>query len=296
MRNWRILTAIAAVVLAALAGVLVWRYADDAREDAKKPFTFVTVLVAKSRVPTGTSFDSALRGGLVEREQRVLQSVPETRIDGSLTNDQLRRQFANLVAAHDIPATQTLVSEDFVGQVELQSGLSGQLESDQAKDRNRQLMAVTLTLDDASAVGGFLTPGDTVNVMVSLALDADKWVTGQGPPQHVNFTSFLLPGVKVLAVGSTTARPRTATGDTSGTTPTTQAPVSRNLITFEVTARQAQQLVHAQAAGTLYLSLNPPSFKPGTFRDPGEIVEAVNLFDKPLPTLDAEAPRLATKR
>ena len=35
--------------------------------------------------------------------------------------------------------------------------------------------------------------------------------------------------------------------------------------------------------GTVYLSLNPPDFKPGEFKNPTEIVDAINLFDQPLP-------------
>jgi len=95
-------------------------------------------------------------------------------------------------------------------------------------------------------------------------------------------------------VGSTTARPQS-----SATTPTSaatnQPTISRNLITFEVTARQAQQLVQAEAGGTVYLSLNPESFNPDGFKDPGEVVEAVNLFDKPLPLLEQELKKLAGK-
>ena len=49
MRNWRVLTAIAAAVLALLAGVLVWKYADNAKNDAKKGYEFATVLVAAKR-------------------------------------------------------------------------------------------------------------------------------------------------------------------------------------------------------------------------------------------------------
>jgi hypothetical protein len=54
-------------------------------------------------------------------------------------------------------------------------------------------------------------------------------------------------------------------------------------LTFEVTPRQSEQLIHASQFGSLYLTLNPPSFKAGDFKDPGEIVELVNLFDKDLP-------------
>jgi Flp pilus assembly protein CpaB len=193
------------------------------------------------------------------------------------------------------------VTEDFVGQGSVQGGISGQLQTDQAKENEaakkanpprepRQLMAVTVTLDEMGAVGGFLNPGDTVNVMVRLGQDEKKWDTGEN--QHVKYTSFLLPGVKVLAVGATTGTPAApASGSSAPTTQPTNV-LNRNNITFEVTARQAQQLVHADLMGTIHLTLNPPSFTAGDFNDVEEIVEQVNLFDKPLPVLEREAARL----
>jgi Flp pilus assembly protein CpaB len=294
VRNWRVLTAIAAVVLAALAGVLVWKYTDNAKQEAKKPFEFASVLVAKTRVPASTSFERALDAGMIVRENRVRNDVPASVIAGAANDLQLKKQHDNLVASHDIAEGQTVVSEDFVSSGSVASNLGGQLESDQGKDRDSQLMAMSVQLDEQSAVAGFLVPGDTVNVMVTMAEDAKHWVaTGDG---HVKFTSFLVPGLKVLAVGQTTAKPATQaqTASSDGTTPTTTATTSQNrsLITLEVTARQAQQLVHAQDVGKIYLSLNPTSFKAGDFKDPGEIVEAVNLFDKSLPTLDRELGKL----
>jgi pilus assembly protein CpaB len=292
VRNWRVLTAIAAIVLAALAGVLVWKYTDNAKNDAKKPFTFTSALVAKSRVAASTSFDQALDSGLIAREQRVRNDVPASGIDASKTDAQLKSRYADLVAGHDIAEGQMIVDDDFVSLSAVSSGLAGQLETDQGKDKGKQLQAITLTLEDQRAVGGFLTPGDSVNVMVTISDDQDHWLNPEG--NHVRYTSFLLAGVKVLAVGSTTGKPQqSATTPTSAQT--TQSTISRNLITFEVTARQAQQLVQAEAGGTVYLSLNPESFNPDGFKDPGEVVEAVNLFDKPLPLLEQELKKLAGK-
>jgi pilus assembly protein CpaB len=292
VRNWRVLTAIAAVVLAALAGVLVWKYTDNAKNDAKKPYTFTSALVAKSRVAASTSFDQALSSGLIAREQRVRNDVPASGIDASKTDAQLKSQYADLVAGHDIAEGQMIVDDDFVSLSASSSGLAGQLETDQGKDKGKQLQAVTLTLEDQRAVGGFLTPGDSVNVMVSISDDQDHWINPEG--NHVRYTSFLLAGVKVLAVGSTTGRPQQS-ATTPTTAQTTQSTISRNLITFEVTARQAQQLVQAEAGGTVYLSLNPGSFNRDGFKDPGEVVEAVNLFDKPLPLVEQELKKLAGK-
>lgn len=278
MRNWRVLTAIAAVVLACLAGVLVWKYTDDAKKDAQAPYETQRVLVAAKRVPANTSFSSALDNKLIVAEERVTQALPPTRVLED-TDTNLKTSFQSLVAAHDISPGETVVRDDFVAQGKAVNGLNGQLQNDQDKaGPTKQLQAVTLTFDDQRAVGGFLQPGDKVNVMWSAQVDKDRFITGD---RGVKFTSFLMPGLKVLAVGSTTATPTASTASsTDGSTPsTTPAVVSRNLITFEVDSRQAAQLVQAQTHGTLYLSLNPSSFKKGDFQRPVEVVEAINLFD-----------------
>jgi Flp pilus assembly protein CpaB len=297
VRNWRVLTAIAAVVLAALAGVLVYKYADDAKEDAKAPYEFESVLVADKRIPAGTSFASALDSDLIVRKDRIKADLPSTVIKGEPNDTQLKNAYKTLVASHDIVSGQPIVTEDFVGQGEVQSGISGQLQTDQAKLKDKdganadQLMAITLTFTESTSVGNFLTPGDTVNIIARLSRDNDKWDTGT---DHVKYSSFLLAGIKVLGVGTDTATPQASTsGD--GTTPTTQATGNRNNITFEVNARQAEQLVMADFMGDLTLTLNPPSFKAGDFKDVEEIVEQVNLFDKTLPILDRETARLLQK-
>src|SRR5438105_13517964 len=162
VRNWRVLTAIAAVVLAALAGVLVWKYTDDAKNDARKPFTFVSVLVAKTRVSANTTFARALDTGLIEKADRVKDSVPPSAVivpnSGDTTG--LKRHFQNLVAGHDLVAGQTLVDEDFVQTGSVSSGVAGTLSTDESKVGKNNAQAVTVQLDDPHSVGGFLEPGD----------------------------------------------------------------------------------------------------------------------------------------
>src|SRR4029077_11092540 len=132
------------------------------------------------------------------------------------------------------------------------------------------------SLDQTHSVGGFVTPGDRVNVLLNYSnLD------GAGNATAHKTTAFLLPGVKVIAVGSSTVLPQaqttsaTGTGDTTTTQPQAQ-PAS--LITLQVTPRQAQQIVQATTLGSVWLSLNPPDFAGGKFVAPTEIVDEINLF------------------
>jgi pilus assembly protein CpaB len=294
VRNWRVLTAIVAVVLAALVGVLIYKYANDAKNDAKKPYTSVSVLVADKAIPTGTSFASALDSGQITRAQRVQRDLPATRVSGESSDEALKKQFATLVAAHNIVQGQAIVSQDFVAQGQAQGGLTGALQTDQAKDKTNELMAVTLTLDDQHAVGGYVAPGDTVNAVFTgdFRKSGDGSASADSGSGGVHATAFLLPGLKVIAVGSdTTAPAQTTTAAGAKSTGTSRSSSSnsakpRTLITFEVTPRQALQLVHAADAGSLTLTLNPSSFKKGDFKDTAEIVESINLFDKTLPLVD----------
>jgi Flp pilus assembly protein CpaB len=284
VRNWRVLTAIAAVVLAALAGVLVWKYTQDAKNDAKKPYTSVEVLVADKSVPINSSFSSALDNKQIVRAQRVQRDLPSGYVSGESNDDQLKSQFKQLIASHNIVQGQTIVSSDFVAQGDVQSSLAGTLNTDQAKDKTNELVAVTVSFDDVHGVGGFLQPGDSVNAVFSGKIGD---LTDANPDRtKVQATTYFMPGLKIIAVGSSTETPAQTAAAASASGGTASSPAeqgNRALITFEVTPRQSEQLIQATATGPLYLTLNPPSFKPGDFKDPGEIVEAINLFDKDLP-------------
>ena len=272
------MTAIAAVVLAALAGVLVWKYASDAKHDAKKGFELVPVLVAKQKVPRDTSFDAALTRGLIAKDQFVKQDLPTGYVDGNRDDAALRTQFTNLVASHDIEPGQAIVLSDFAQQGSSQSGITGTLSTDETKAGKNNAEAISINVDDTHGVAGFIAPGDHVNVIMTGDIkDVQSGKTAK-------MTAFLLPGLKVLAVGSTTtsAAPQATTTNGQTTTAATQQVVNRNVITLEVNPRQAEQIAQANAVGQLYLTLMPATFKAGDqFSAPEEIVEAENLFDVP---------------
>ena len=65
MRNWRVLVAIAAVVLAGAAAYLSYEYAHKADTRAQKNVERVSVLVAKNDISKGTTAAQALNSGLI---------------------------------------------------------------------------------------------------------------------------------------------------------------------------------------------------------------------------------------
>ena len=272
MRNWRIISTIAAVVFAAIAGVLVWRYLTEADTRAESKKNLVKVLVAKTHLSRGTLFDTALSDKNFVETKIPKDAVPPNQIYPA-SDSALLQTYKGRVAAADIYQGTPIVSDQFVQASQLVSTVAG------AIPKGKQ--AITISLDQTHAVGGFVTPGDRVNLLLNYQVIG---VDGNATPHKV--TAFLLPGLKVIAVGSSTVLPQNpSSGGSSSngdTTTTTQANQPSSLITLQVTPRQAEQIVQGTTLGTVWMSLNPPDFAAGKFVSPTEIVDQLNLFNQPL--------------
>ncbi len=291
VRNWRIMSTVAAVVFAAIAGVLVLKYLNSADSRAEHDKDLVPVLVAKSKIGRGTVFDQALADKLFKPARIPRDSLPPDDI-APASDSQLLSVYKGKVAAADIFAGTPLVSDEFVSPSQIVNTVSAAIPTGEE--------AITISLDQTHAVGGFVTPGDRVNVILSFPVSDD---TGAGTSHTA--TAFLLPGVTVMAVGSTTTLAQTPSLSDApaggATTTTTTAAQPSSLITLEVTRREAEQIVQATTLGTVWLSLNPSDFSPSQFSNPTEIVDEANLFNQTLTevqkrasALSAQAPSLPT--
>jgi pilus assembly protein CpaB len=92
-------------------------------------------------------------------------------------------------------------------------------------------VALSISLSGPAGVNGFIAPGSQVAV----------FLTANGS------TKLILARVSVIAVGSRTLVP--SSGQATGTNQ------QSDVVTFGVTAAQAQTLIYAQSAGSLYLTL-----------------------------------------
>jgi Flp pilus assembly protein CpaB len=275
VRNWRVLTAIAAVVLAIVAGVLAWRYLDEADERAQEDFETVKAFVSTGVIETGTTGAQAFDAGLIEEQDVVQQAVP----NGAITDP---AQITNNVAAARIPENSVITGDSFITPLEAQGGL--------VVPKGKQ--AISFSVDATRSVGGFVVPNDLVNVLVTfdaVPLGDTPAAEGEtGITEELTTTAYLIPNLEVLAVGSstaTTAAPTTDTEDGGGG----GQEVSSDIITVAVTPSQAQQIAHAQAqsSGGLYLSLNATGESLAGNQVPVEMVEAVNWFSQQLNCLNA---------
>jgi pilus assembly protein CpaB len=193
--------------------------------------------------------------------------------DGSMTDN---TGLTGLVAVAQIPRGQIIVHDSFVAPSQV-NGFSTSI-----KDGNQ---AISFSVDQTHGVAGFIQPNDSIDVLYTVPLT----------PSGLKTTAYLISGLHVIAVGSTTASATQApTQGANGTTATSQAPQqSSGIITVEVNPRQAEQIAHAENyGGTMTLTLNPPNFDAKDFKTPQEIVESYNLFDQPLTYADQVAAQL----
>lgn len=274
MRNWRVLTAVAAVVLALVAAVASYSYVTGADKRAASKEETVTILQSKGVIPKNTKGQDAVAAGLVGTVSVPRKLVPP----GALDNFDA---LTDKVTLSDIPQGQFLVADStFVTPQEAVSA------NGFAAGLDQEHQAMTIQLDQTRAVGGFAMPGDRVNMIISLPLKIGYRNTDGDTDKTLNTSAYLLPGLKVLAVGQKTVQ-QVVEGDPN-------APIDQagniGLLTLEVTPRQALQIAHAFSTNAqLYLTLTPPGFDPDKFEIPQELVEATNLFDQRLAWFDQVA-------
>jgi pilus assembly protein CpaB len=278
-----VLVAIAAVVLAGAAAYLSYEYAHKADTRAEKNVQQVDVLVAKSDISKGTTAAQALNSGAISTKHVPRGVLPPNAVVNASA-------LTNQVAVATIAQGQFIVNGSFVAPAAVGGFSSSVPKGDQA---------ITISVDQTHGVAGFIQPGDMVNVLYSGPV-GDQTGGVLGTPDPARVTAFLIPSVKVLAVGQTTASSAPASSNASvGLTTSGQAAgastasntsstpaANSGLITLDVTPRQAEQIAQGLSLGSFYLTLDAPGLDPSKFTPPAEVVEVWNLFDQHLSVLD----------
>jgi Flp pilus assembly protein CpaB len=280
--NWRVVTAVVTVVLAGLTAVLIYSYVNKADERAQDKVKQVTILAARGDIPAGMTGSEAIARGLIGPEQIPQKNVP----DGAIAPAG-QAAISSLAAAADLSKGQPITSSLFVEKVRVAGGVEGELQPGD--------MAISFSVDQPHGVANLIQPGDSINLIYSGTAQKVKTKSDPQADGTAQVTAFLLPGLKVLAVGttqpavqSTVSGAQPASSNTTTTTsPENRTPQNLGLITVEVNPRQAEQIAHAQyVQGKIYVTLNAPGFDPKTFKLPAEIVEFQNLFDQRLSVLE----------
>lgn len=235
----RILGVLLAIVLAVVGTAAVLFYVNSVQKSVAEGQTAVTVLVAKERIPAGTSGASLRSRELLEAIVMPAATVPADAMDEVLA------ELDELVLTHDMQPRQLLLKGMLGAATKLSGGIAVP----------EKMMAVSVKLAVEEEVGGFVRPGSQIAVFGTFKLADKKFKTETGNDNYG--TQLLLPRVEVLAVGAYGRDGQTSAqagdgeengdGEASGTVTL--------LVTVAVNQADAERLIHAINQGNLYLAL-----------------------------------------
>ena len=214
----------------------------------------VDVVVA--RPPIG--FGQAIEGHLVTTQPWPADSVPE----GAFT------ELAAVLASNPSDVRRAKAPL-FAGEVLLASKLSAPGEKVtivQKLGANTRAMAIKV--DAVTAVGGFVTPGDYVDILMT-----------QGDGDELR-TVTILQNIRVIGVDQTAEEQ-------------TDKPEVAQTVTVEVTPEDGQKLALAQKAGTLSLTLRTLD---NVVDEPLQMIDLRDLLQKELPVEEVKKKKTVVVR
>jgi Flp pilus assembly protein CpaB len=291
----RTLVLVIAVALAAVSGYAVWQYLSSVGDDAAAEYSEVEVYRATAEIVGGTPGEdasaliessTALRNQIVFDESTILctgavgaNADEDPAIYGCPQNpSDLNVVLDGKLAAGPIAAGQLITAGSFALGAELQQALSDSIAPGK--------VAISVATDVVNASGGFIRPGDNVNILASASLSPLNFIEvisntelrdllvqagatteeaeevtepsfstePTGPdnlagaiPTSFDVTQTILQNVQVLAVGADTRPAPLETG---------LEPLG-GVVVFEVTPQEAEQIEYARQYTALALSLLP---------------------------------------
>ena len=320
----RTIVLVIAIVLAVVAAFAVWQYLTSVEDDIRSDISEVRVYRATELMDAKTPGEDAagfIEEGLALRESivfdgsTILCAGPEEGNEGKDPNEygcpdnpsDLNALLENRVAAGPVSAGQLVTTEQWV---ELQEFQEASLSESIASGK----VAIGIQPSDVKAAGGFVRPGDRVNLLASATIEITDALSlyqypdlaallaesqqdtteappaGEGAvttttapagpviPTSIDFTQTILQDLEVLAVGADTRPSRVPSGLT---------PVGTQIIVLEVTPAQAEQIEFAQQYTSIALTLLPQGpYTP--FESSGVVVDDIfTLIDRIQAELEA---------
>lgn len=239
-----------ALVLAAIGTVALVLYVSRAEERAREGEELVEVYVVESLIPAGTPSEQ------IEDALRVEEVPLKVRPDNSVDN---LADIAGQVSGVDLVPGEQLLSSRFVTQSDFVNRQVG-------VDVPDEKIEITIALDPERAIGGLVTPGDTVAVFASfepfdiganvVEVDGQEIAVPESLTQGTqaktpNTTDLLIQKVLVTAVQQ--ARTTGFGGDDEDVDPLTDAPEDELLVTLAVDPADAERIVFTAEFGLLWL-------------------------------------------
>jgi Flp pilus assembly protein CpaB len=268
----RTIILVAAIVVAALATWVLFNYVNGVEQKSKpnpQPVFMISEEI-KRGTPGSDVKTTAIKKAVIPAEYRPDTYVADLQVlDGK-------------VAVIDLKPNQILVDGMFVAGERLSTSFKDKITGDN--------VAVALSFDSTRAVGGYVKPGDEVNLLIVKDIKAAGGGGGDTPTTptttvaakagssavggKAQVTKFRLDGVlydkdvryfyekvKILAIGSDTLR---SPGETVAAKPgsaAADAPTGAGVIIFLVPPDVAQRLL-AVNSGDLYMTLPSETWKP----------------------------------
>ena len=213
MRNKRFfIVLVGALIFGVLAAISVSRYLSSAQAYTKN---LSKVAVAKVQIPLGTK--------IVAEQVTVVQFPKESTPDGTFESPD---KLVGRVAVVNIPAREP-ITESRLAPEGTAAGLSAVIPEG--------YRAMTVKVDDAAGISGFIMPGAFVDVVV--VIDPREGSGMQDP-----ISKIVLQNIKVLANGQNIDKPENQ-----------REANSVKAVTLQVTPEQAEKLALASNEGKLQL-------------------------------------------
>jgi pilus assembly protein CpaB len=213
MRNKRFfIVLVGALIFGVLAAVSVSRYLSSAQAFTKN---LNKVAVAKVAIPLGTK--------IIPEQIMVVQFPKESTPDGAFDSPE---KLAGRVAVTNIAAREP-ITEARLAPEGSSAGLSAVIPEG--------YRAMTVKVDDAAGISGFIMPGTLVDVVVTI--DPREGGGRQDPVSKI-----VLQNIKVLASGQNIDKPENE-----------REANSVKAVTLQVTPEQAEKLALASSEGKLQL-------------------------------------------
>lgn len=305
----RTIVLVIALILAGVSGFAIWTYLSSIEDDIRADISEVRVYRTTETIEAGTSGSDAkpfieeglaLRETVVFEDSTVLCLGPAEHNEGGDPNQvgcpenprDLDATLDGSVAAGPISAMQVITTDQWVSPTEIADiKLSESLE--QGK------VAIAFRPDEVSAVGGFIRPGDRINMMASASVPLNQFLTIVSDPElralvlgdafdstvvltapddegdpiaqlaatlpgSMAFVQTFLQDVEVIAVGPDTLPARIPTGLT---------PVGGQIIVLHVTPQEAELIQFAKENASISTMLLPADVPYTPFDSVGVIID-----------------------
>lgn len=223
----RLVIALAALLIAAVGGVFTFLYATGADARAMARLEPVEVLVVTELIPEGTPVE-AIAESLTVSEVPAAAAVP-----GGVTD---LESVAGLLAAADLQPGEQLLAARFIAPEAVPESI----------DIPSNMHRLSLQLETRRVIGGDLQPGDTVGIFLSGTVTTGTSTESTSGDQ----TRLILNKVLVTAVAGASGVVTDENGDE-----VEQGPEESIMVTFALSAADAEQLVFGAEFGQIWLSL-----------------------------------------